>query len=93
MDGEGLRAELCARIYAGLTSTERGKYKTPAGLLPVVDDLLKRSIGMGSPYENGATRIMLDDTPFSVTRFRDWLLTLSPELWQLFPRSKRRQSD
>lgn len=84
MDGESLRASLCARIYAGATAAERKSLKTPAALLPVVDDLLKRSYGMGSPLDNGATRIMLDDTPFSVVRFKEFLTLLPAELRQLY---------
>lgn len=63
MDSETTRAILCARIWAGLTSAERAKLKTPAALLPAVDDLMKRSIGMGSPYEDGVARVLLDSTP------------------------------
>ena len=83
-DGETVRAQMCARIWAGVTSAERTRLKTPAALLPVVDDLLKRSIALGSPYEDGATKVVLDSTPYSVVRFQEWLQRQSPELQALY---------
>lgn len=83
-DGETIRAQMCARIWAGVTAAERVKLKTPAALLPVVDDLLKRSIALGSPYEDGVARVLLDQTPYAVVRFQEWLTLQSPELQALY---------
>lgn len=83
-DGETTRAQMCARIWAGVTAAERTKLKTPAALLSTVDDLLKRSIAMGSPYEDGARRVLLDETPYSVPRFAEWFKLLPPETRALY---------
>lgn len=83
-DSETIRAQMCARIWAGLTASERVKLKTPAGLLTQVDDLLKRSIALGSPYEDGASRVLLDSTPYSVVRLEEWLKLQTPELRALY---------
>jgi phage N-6-adenine-methyltransferase len=73
-DGETARAQMAATIWAGLTAAERVKLKTPAALLPVVDDLLKRSIQLGSPYTSDSPDVVLvDPTPFAAVRFREWL--------------------
>lgn len=60
-------------IWGGLTAAERTRLKTPAGLLPVADDLLKRSLQMGSPYASDSVDVVLvDPTPFAAIRFREW---------------------
>lgn len=83
-DGETVRAQMCARVWAGLSVTERGKLKTPAALLPQIDDLLKRSYAMGSPLADATGNVLLDPTQYSVPRFREWLMLLPPEVRALY---------
>lgn len=83
-DGETVRAQMAARVWAGITAAERVKLKKPAALLPDIDDLLKRSYAMGSPLEDQTNRVMLDSSPFSVPRFREWLMSQPPELRALY---------
>jgi cyanate lyase len=83
-DGESDRAMIAATLWAGMTATERAK-KTVASLLPVADDLLKRSYALGSPVSGeNPDVIYIDPTPFSVLRFREWLSRQSAELTALY---------
>ena len=59
MDGESTRALCAAVMWSGLTAAERTKLKTPAGLLPAADDLLKRSQQLGSPYAGDSGDVVL----------------------------------
>lgn len=84
-DGETMRALMCARIWASITASERTKYKTPAGLLPMVQDLMARSYVLGSPTSDmNPDQVLLDPTPFAAVRFREWLTRQSPEVQSLY---------
>jgi len=83
-DGEQVRAMIAAQLWATGTATERAK-KPVRDFLPVADDLLKRSYSLGSPVSGENPDVVyLDPTPFSVTRFSEWLTRQSPELRALY---------
>jgi hypothetical protein len=85
VDGETDRALIAATLWAGMTATERGRMGRVAALLPIADDLLKRSYALGSPVSGENPDVVyLDPTPFSVVRFREWLNRQSGELRALF---------
>lgn len=84
MDGESVRALAAAVMWAAGTSTERAK-KPVRDFLPVADDLLKRSVSMGSPYaSDSADVILVDPTPFSVIRFTEWLARQTDDVRALY---------
>ena len=81
MDGETVRAVVAAILWSAGTSTERKK--PVREFLGVADDLLKRSLSMGSPYaSDSADVVLVDPTPFTHVRLQEWLSRQSPDVQQ-----------
>jgi hypothetical protein len=84
MDGESVRALAAVVMWAGGTSTERAK-KPVRDFLPIADDLLKRSVSMGSPYaSDSADVVLVDPTAFAVIRFQEWLSRQTEDVRSLY---------